>query len=294
MRLIRPRFWVRYLLAWIALIVVIGSWLSASIVATAIRWPRKALLELPPGQFRLSVGSPQLWLRLGAAMVLASWFVVWLLFAITYPIHPLLTFASIPVWTYLLLLIVQGPEYPDPFEEIYAGTPTWPSHVSRWPDPVGRLPFEKLTGLSQVCRPPMRNVAAVAEELTRGRDIWNNRNRVREHVSGLVQDWLTGNAWKYRLVGVWLPEKTTRTPFGAVPEWWKVYQIALEDPIGLVRYGWIRFGDGKVAFQFEADGQQDAFLRDPFDPGRAARELPPEPLRFAVGPDPLWDRWIDG
>jgi hypothetical protein len=96
------------------------------------------------------------------------------------------------------------------------------------------------------------------------------------------------------LVGVWLRSPRTVSPFGAVPEWWKVYQIALEEPSGLSKYGRVRFGDGKVEFQFEAESQPDALLLDPFDSGRPERLFPPDPLAGTVGRDPLWDRWIDG
>ena len=220
---------------------------------------------------------------------------VWLVIAVTYPFHPLLTFASIPVFTYVLLLVAQGPEYPDPFEEAFATKAAWPSRVTAQFDTFQESSSPAATEWSHVSlRSLLRNLGAACETLTGGRGVLGDRNLVREHVSGLVQDWLTGNGWKYRLVGVWLPDKWSVSPFGAVPEWWKVYRIALEDPSGMVRYGWIRFGDGNVAFQFEAERQQDAFLRDPFDAGkrRAGASLP-EPMAVAVGPDPLWDRWID-
>jgi hypothetical protein len=106
------------------------------------------------------------------------------------------------------------------------------------------------------------------------------------------REWLAGNGWKYQLVGVCLSDVSTRTPFGATAAWWKVYQIALEDPSGLVRYGWIRFGDGKVEFRFAAAGNEDALLHDPLDRSTPAQVFPPQPLAVAAGRDPLWDRWL--
>jgi hypothetical protein len=66
---------------------------------------------------------------------------------------------------------------------------------------------------------------------------FSERSIVRAHVADLVNDWLALNGWKFRLVGVWLPGSKTLSPFGAVPERWKVYQLALEDTNGFVEYG---------------------------------------------------------
>lgn len=123
---------------------------------------------------------------------------------------------------------------------------------------------------------------------------FGDRELVRQHVAALVNDWLCANGWKYRLVGVWLPEPKTVSPFGAIPEWWKVYQIALEDQTGLVEYGWVRFGDGKVEFRFDVEELHQALQIDPNETHTRANVFPPEPLEVGVGADPLWDRSLDG
>ena len=123
---------------------------------------------------------------------------------------------------------------------------------------------------------------------------FGNRELVRQHVAALIDDWLCANGWKYRLVGVWLPDPKTVSPFGAIPEWWKVYQIALEDPKGMVEYGWLRFGDGKVEFRFDVEELHQALRIDPNEAHTHANVFPPEPLEVGVGTDPLWDRSLDG
>jgi hypothetical protein len=123
---------------------------------------------------------------------------------------------------------------------------------------------------------------------------FGNGELVRQHVTALVDDWLCANGWKYRLVGVWLPDPKTVSPFGAVMEWWKVYQIALEDPKGMVEFGWLRFGDGKVEFRFDVEELHQSLRIDPNEAHTRANVFPPEPMEVGVGADPLWDRSLDG
>ena len=107
--------WLRYLFAWAGLVVVVAGWVVVTIVylfatdsATAVRWARARLsISLPDARF---------WLRLGAALFFAFLIVVWFVVAITYPFPPLFTFGSIPVMTYVLLRIAQGPANRNPFE----------------------------------------------------------------------------------------------------------------------------------------------------------------------------------
>jgi hypothetical protein len=73
-----------------------------------------------------------------------------------------------------------------------------------------------------------------------------------------------------------------------------VYQIALEDPKGMVEYGWLRFGDGKVEFRFDVEELHQALRIDPNEGRTRANVFPPEPLEVGVGADPLWDRSLDG
>ena len=114
--------WLRYLLAWVGLVFVLAGWLIVTIAglvatdsATAIRWSRARLSSSLPGA--------RFWLRLGADLFFALLFlflvllfVVWFVVAITYPFPPLLTFGSIPVLTYLLFRVAQGPASNGPFE----------------------------------------------------------------------------------------------------------------------------------------------------------------------------------
>ena len=107
--------WFRYLLAWVGLVFVLAGWVCVSIagliatdLATAVRWARTKLSSSLPGA--------RFWQRLGSALFFAFLFVVWFVVAITYPFPPLLTFASIPVLTYVLLRVAQGPANRDPFE----------------------------------------------------------------------------------------------------------------------------------------------------------------------------------
>jgi hypothetical protein len=114
--------WLRYLLAWVGLVLVLAGWVIATIAglvatdsATASRWARASLSSSLPGA--------RFWLRLGADLFLALLFlflaflsVVWFVVAITYPFPPLITFGSIPVLTYVLFRVAQGPAYNDPFE----------------------------------------------------------------------------------------------------------------------------------------------------------------------------------
>jgi hypothetical protein len=72
-----------------------------------------------------------------------------------------------------------------------------------------------------------------------------------------------------------------------------VYQIAIEDSKGMVEYGWIRFGDGKVEFRFDAEELHQALRFDPDEAHTSANVFPPEPLA-GVGADPLWDGSLDG
>ena len=148
---------------------------------------------------------------------------------------------------------------------------------------VGRISFV-CTNLSRRTSPPTRDLGASRVDSPRFRlRGFGNGELVRQHVAALVDDWLRANGWKYRLVGVWLPDPKTVSPFGAVPEWWKVYQIALEDPKGMVEYGWLRFGDGKVEFRFDIEELHQA-LRNRSERGSYTRNVfPPEPLEVGVG-----------
>ena len=88
--------WLRYLLAWVGLVLVLAGWVIATIAglvatdsATAIRWAR--------ARFSSSLSGALFWLRLGAALFLAFLFlflafliVVWFVVAITYPFPPLI------------------------------------------------------------------------------------------------------------------------------------------------------------------------------------------------------------
>ena len=74
--------------------------------------PRRLSGLLPGARF---------WLRLGAAVFFvffAFLIVVWFVVAITYPFPPPLTIASVPVLTYVLLRVAQGPANRDPFERL--------------------------------------------------------------------------------------------------------------------------------------------------------------------------------
>jgi hypothetical protein len=151
------------------------------------------------------------------------------------------------------------------------------------------------TKLSRRTSPRTLSVGATRVDIPRFRPrSFGNGELVRQHVAALVDDWLCANGWKYRLVGVWLPDPKTVSPFGAVMEWWKVYQIALEDPRGMVEYGWLRFGDGKVEFRFDVEELHQALRIDPNEAHARANVFPPEPLEVGVGADPLWDRSLDG
>ena len=116
--------WLRYLLAWVGLVFVLAGWvivtiagLIASDSATTIRWARARLSS--------SLLGARFWLRLGAALFVAFLVFVWFVVAITYPFSPLLTFGSIPVLTYVLLRVAQGPAYADPFER-HSRRPAFP------------------------------------------------------------------------------------------------------------------------------------------------------------------------
>jgi hypothetical protein len=123
---------LRYLLALVGLVFVLAGWLVVTIVdlvatdsRTAIRWARARLWSSRPGS--------RFWLRLGADLFLAVLVVVsavlvvvWFVVAITYPFPPLLTFASIPVLTYVLLWVAQGPVRRNLFERR-----SWPPAFSR-------------------------------------------------------------------------------------------------------------------------------------------------------------------
>jgi hypothetical protein len=163
--------------------------------------------------------------------------------------------------------------------------------VRNWMD-VGS---EIVSKLSRRTSPRTLSVGATRVDIPRFRPrSFGNGELVRQHVAALVDDWLCANGWKYRLVGVWLPYPKTVSPFGAVTEWWKVYQIALEDPRGMVEYGWLRFGDGKVEFRFDVEELHQALRIDPNEAHARANVFPPEPLEVGVGADPLWDRSLDG
>ncbi len=114
--------WLRYLVAWVGLVFVLAGWVIVTIAglvatdfATAIRWARARLSISRPGA--------RFWMRLGAdlslavlVVVSAVLVVVWFVVAITYPFPPPLTIASVPVLTYVLLRVAQGPANRDPFE----------------------------------------------------------------------------------------------------------------------------------------------------------------------------------
>jgi hypothetical protein len=265
MRLRNLRSWFHYLLACAALVFVVAGWFVA-LSAAAMRRPRLQLTSVPP--------SLRFGLHLGAALFVTALVVVWFVVAITYPFLIPVAFSSVPVLIYSLLVVAQGSPYP---------------RLPEQPAPMAACERPRVSWLSSLASWRLSSA-----DHTPGRDGFGDRDLVREHVYGLVQDWLTSNGWKYRLVGVWLPSRKTVSPFGAVPEWWKVYQIALEDPSGLVEYGSIRFGDGRVEFRFEADGPRHGLVVDPFETNRLEPVFPPEPMPVPVGPDPLWDRWLDG
>jgi hypothetical protein len=114
MRTTWPGSWLRYLLVWVGLVFVLAGWVIVTIAglvatdsATAIRWARARLSSSRPGA--------RFWQRLGSALFFAFLVVVWFVVAITYPFPPLVTFGSIPVLTYVLFRVAQGPAYNDPF-----------------------------------------------------------------------------------------------------------------------------------------------------------------------------------
>ncbi len=112
-----PGSWLRYLLAWVGLVIVVAGWMIATIAAilitSAATADRRARSR---GSRHFPCRGLQFWLRLAAALFVAFLFVVWFIVAITYPFPPLLTLASIPILTYVLLRVAQGPEYADSFE----------------------------------------------------------------------------------------------------------------------------------------------------------------------------------
>jgi hypothetical protein len=94
MRTTWPGLWLRYLLVWVGLVLVLAGWVIVTIAglvatdsATAIRWARARLSSSLPGA--------RFWQRLGSALFFAFLVVVWFVVAITYPFPALITFASI-------------------------------------------------------------------------------------------------------------------------------------------------------------------------------------------------------
>jgi hypothetical protein len=170
MRMTWPGSWLRYTLACVGLVIVIAGWVIASLAALVASIAVTAIPRVRV-RFAFSLPSAQFWLRLGAALFVAFLFVVWFVVAITYPFPPLLTFASIPILTYVLLLIAQGPEYSDPFEG-----PSRPASTAR----------SRFSWISS-----RRNLlpAPDYQHLTRGHDVFSNRNLIRDP---LWDRWIDG------------------------------------------------------------------------------------------------------
>ncbi len=261
--------WLRYLLAWVGLVFVVSGWVIVTIAA-------KALERVNVGVTYYFRSRSFFVFRLGEAVLVAFLLVAPFMVMTGFPYRLVSGLALMSVFSLHLFDHCRRSEPVDAVEESFHSS----AIATRRPADSWLSSLSNSLADFESCPPVLQG--------------FGDRSLVREHVSGLIQDWLAGNAWKYRLVGVWLPSPRTVSPFGAVPEWWKVYQIALEDPSGLVKYGWVRFGAGRVNFQFEAEGQPDALRHDPFDPGRPEPALPAELLPVDVGRNPLWDRWIDG
>ncbi len=77
------------------------------------------------------------------------------------------------------------------------------------------------------------------------------------------------------------------SPFGTVPDWWRVYQIAVEDPQGRVGYGWVRLGDGTPEFQLEVYRPRNERAAGSQHAGRASDEFPSGEMPVLASADPL-------
>ena len=77
------------------------------------------------------------------------------------------------------------------------------------------------------------------------------------------------------------------SPFGTVPDWWKVYQVAVEDPQGRVGYGWVRLGDGRLEFLLEVDRPRRECAARSQHAGGASKEYPSGEMPVLASAEPL-------
>jgi hypothetical protein len=215
----------------------------------------------------LSFPDMQSWLLMGSLLFDVAWLGVCLLVAMRYHAALAIVLASFPVLKWLLLLVARhsGQEgrsvQPEPLAAPAQSTKFLPTSPS---------------GEQSDTRYPRSRIQVFAD-----------REIVGSPVSALVRDSLSSNGWKYRVVGGWLPPRRTVSPFGTVPDWWKVYQIAVEDPQGLVKYGWVRVREGKVEFRLEADRPVCAPVLCAAQAGHSEQDFPPESMRILSSSEPL-------
>ena len=175
---------------------------------------------------------------------------------------------------WVLLLAAQRPDHAGPIEQPFPPATNTRRFAVSWPSSFG----DRLTEFED---PEPRHHR------------FGDRNLVREHVAGLVQDWLSGNGWKYRLVGVWLPGPGRLARSVPCRNGGRCIRSPSKIRTDLSSTVGSRFGDGKVTFRFETVELHQRFHIDPSEVSRPEQDFPPEPIPALVGPDPLWDRWLD-
>jgi hypothetical protein len=115
---------------------------------------------------------------------------------------------------------------------------------------------------------------------------------VPEYLADLAQHWLSGNGWKCRVLRIG-PSPSHAVPLSCTGGG-RVYRVYAQDEWGQARIGLIRFGNGRIDFNWDEE------------PSGRPLELRPEPRHrpalvparsqpeILAGRDPLWDRWLDG
>jgi hypothetical protein len=216
-----------------------------------------------------------------APLAIALTFVAWLVFALhgmSLGLDFRVVLATMPfVVSFVLIAAAAASKQSNPDSDAEAGAfgpdrPVTPwrlcdpqlSHWGVWRADLGRFPPE-IDGF--------RNRRAVEEFI---RKVLLDRTRTSAR----------GNAPVRRIKA--MPLETS--PFGYVPNGWKVYRVFLEDGDS----GWFRFGAGWVEFQLSRN-PTDPMLRGHIPENvLKANAAGPAPLRLSIDPEPMWDRWLDG
>ena len=223
--------------------------------------------RLNPSEFALASPRAEIRLVLGSLVVDIVWLAIWSFVAVRYHAPFAIVLASLPVLKWSLLVVARHPRGDRPCEQPASLAAPAESNAALRPSPAA--------GRSRPGSPEPR-LASFRDPRLAG-----------DTTTGPGRDWIAVNGSHYRIQGRWLPPRRSVSPFGTVPDWWRVYQIAVEDPQGRVGYGWVRLGDGALEFRLEVDRPRREWAAGSQHAGGAAEEFPSGEMPVLASAEPL-------